>query len=137
MIKIWNQIGRPRPPAVDEIKKIDDDNKITKYSDCFVTLSSLSNVIFILINKISYFTNQWYCWSLLYVPHLAYFCWHLPCHHDLSFWLQNMHITYVDPSSLTAYTACCLIPFHKNLGDCLIGSGEVLRRIVHVEIHNL
>ena len=45
MKKMRNKIGRPRPPAVDEIKVFDNDDKAAKRSErkeCFVTLSSLS-----------------------------------------------------------------------------------------------
>ena len=38
--------------------------------------------------------------------------------------------TYVDPSSLMAYTACRLIPLDKCPGVCPIGIGEVVRRII-------
>ena len=31
MKKMWNRIGRPRPPAVDEIKIFDNDDKATKH----------------------------------------------------------------------------------------------------------
>ena len=40
---MWNQIGRPRPPAVDKVKIFDNDDKIAKYSKRkyrFVALSS-------------------------------------------------------------------------------------------------
>ena len=33
MKKMGNQIGRPRPPAVDEIKIFDNDDKATKHSE--------------------------------------------------------------------------------------------------------
>ena len=36
----------------------------------------------------------------------------------------------VDPSSIEALTACCLIPLNKNPGIRPIGIGEVLRRII-------
>ena len=45
MKKMWNQIGRPRPPAVDKIKIFDNDDKTTKHferKERFVALSSLS-----------------------------------------------------------------------------------------------
>ena len=48
MKKMWNQIGRPRPPAVDEIKIFDNDNKAAKHSflsECFTALSSLSKIL--------------------------------------------------------------------------------------------
>ena len=33
MKKMWNQIGRPRPPAVDEIKIFDNDDNAAKHSE--------------------------------------------------------------------------------------------------------
>ena len=48
MKKIRNQIGRPRPPAVDEIKLFDNDDKAAKRSEKkehFATLSSLSKIL--------------------------------------------------------------------------------------------
>ena len=33
MKKMWNQIGQPRPPAVDEIKIFDNDDKAAKHSE--------------------------------------------------------------------------------------------------------
>ena len=44
MKKMQNQIGRPRPPAVDEIKIFDNDDKAAKryfLSERLVALSSL------------------------------------------------------------------------------------------------
>ena len=38
--------------------------------------------------------------------------------------------TYVDPSSLKAYTSCRLVPLDKCPGVCPVGIGEVVRRIV-------
>ena len=38
--------------------------------------------------------------------------------------------TYIDPSSLVAYTACRLIPLDKHPGVRPIGIGEVMRRII-------
>ena len=32
MKNMWNQIGRPKPPAVDEIKIFDNDDKAAKRS---------------------------------------------------------------------------------------------------------
>ena len=43
---------------------------------------------------------------------------------------RRISTSYVDLSSLAAYTACHLIPLNKNPGVCPIGVGEVLRRIV-------
>ena len=42
---MWNRIGRPRPPAVDEIKIFDNNDRATKHSERkerFSPLSSLS-----------------------------------------------------------------------------------------------
>ena len=41
---------------------------------------------------------------------------------------------YVDPSALSAFTACRLIALDKNPGVCPIGIGEVLRQIVNKAI---
>ena len=40
-------IGQPRPPAVDKIKIVDNDNKATKrsFKECFAALSSLSKIL--------------------------------------------------------------------------------------------
>ena len=38
--------------------------------------------------------------------------------------------SYIDPSSLTAFVACCLIPLDKDPGVRPIGIGEVPRRII-------
>ena len=38
--------------------------------------------------------------------------------------------TYVDPSSLMAYTSCRLVPLDKCPGVRPVGIGEVVRRIV-------
>ena len=48
MKKMWNQIGWPRPPAVNEIKLFDNDDKAAKHSERkkrFVALSSLSKIL--------------------------------------------------------------------------------------------
>ena len=46
--------------------------------------------------------------------------------------LQTKRIctTYVDPSSLIAYTSCRLVPLDKCPGVRPVGIGEVVRRIV-------
>ena len=41
-----------------------------------------------------------------------------------------LYVLYIDPKSLSAYTACRLIPFNKNPGVRLIGIEEVVRRII-------
>ena len=50
--------------------------------------------------------------------------------HAISAFGCKISTSYVDPSGLVAYTACCLIPLDKNPGVRPIGVGEVLRRIV-------
>ena len=43
---------------------------------------------------------------------------------------KRICMSYIDPKSLTAYTACRLIPLNKNPGVRPIGIGEVVRRII-------
>ena len=50
--------------------------------------------------------------------------------HAISAFGHRICTSYVDPTGLTAYTACRLIPLDKNPGVRPIGVGEVLRRIV-------
>ena len=49
--------------------------------------------------------------------------------HAISAFGHRICISYVDPTGLTAYTACYLIPLDKNPGVHPIGVGEVLQRI--------
>ena len=50
--------------------------------------------------------------------------------HAISAFGRRISTSYVNPSSLAAYTACRLIPLDKNPGVRPIGIGEVLRSIV-------
>ena len=50
--------------------------------------------------------------------------------HAISAFGRRICTSYVDPTGLTAYTACRLIPLDKNPGVRPVGVGEVLRRIV-------
>ena len=50
--------------------------------------------------------------------------------HAISAFSHRICTSYVDPTGLTAYTACGLIPLDKNPGVCPIGVSEVLHRIV-------
>ena len=50
--------------------------------------------------------------------------------HAISAFGRRICTSYVDPTGLTAYTACRLIPLDKNPGVRPIGVGEVLHRIV-------
>ena len=50
--------------------------------------------------------------------------------HAISAFGRRICTSYVDPTGLTAYTACRLIPLDKKPGVRPIGVGEVLRRIV-------
>ena len=43
---------------------------------------------------------------------------------------KRIRTTYVDPSSLMAYTSCCLVPLDKCPGVRPVGTGEVVHRIV-------
>ena len=43
---------------------------------------------------------------------------------------RRLCTSYVDPSDLSAYTACCVIALDKNPGVRPIGVGEVLHRII-------
>ena len=47
MKKMWNQIGRPKPPAVGEIKIFDNDDKAAKHSFSLKMFCSLQVVIII------------------------------------------------------------------------------------------
>ena len=50
--------------------------------------------------------------------------------HAISAFGHKISTSYVDPSGLVAYTACRLIPLHKNPGVRPISVGEGLQRIV-------
>ena len=43
---------------------------------------------------------------------------------------RRISTTYIDPSTLEAYTSCRLIPLDKRPGVRPIGVGEVVRRII-------
>ena len=73
---------------------------------------------------------------LILVGGLALSCLALPTSADLYHVILAFgcrYASYADPSSIAAYTACCLIPLDKNLGGCSIKSGEVLQRIIRGE----